>query len=210
MFGAGRTEQQRLRSPENSTARLPPGLNLKTWGMRLPLRSGRLSHIILAVPLANETLNILLAEDNPDDVFFFRTAYKKAAVPGTLNAVCDGVEAMAYLKGEEGFCDRINYPFPDVVLLDLNMPRLTGFEVLEWIRQDPKCGRLMVHVLSYSSREADIERAYDLHANSYVVKPSRVDKLAEFITALHQWHSFISLPATRNCARFEMAAGSVS
>jgi CheY-like chemotaxis protein len=154
------------------------------------------------VPLANEPLNILLAEDNPDDVFFFRSAYKKAALPGTLNAVCDGVEVQAYLNGEEGFGDRANYPFPDVLLLDLNMPRINGFEVLEWIRDNPRCSRLMVHVMSYSSREADIERVYDLHANSYIVKPSRVDKLVEFITALYQWHGFISIPVN-NSAKLE-------
>ena len=160
------------------------------------------------MPLLNEPFNILLAEDNPDDVFFFRNAYKKAAIPGTLNAVCDGVEVLAYLTGEEGFVDRVNYPFPDVLLLDLNMPRINGFEVLEWIREHPKYCRLMVHVMSYSSREADIERAYDLHANSYVVKPSRVDKLAEFITCLHQWHGFVSLARKSDCAKFEVTANS--
>jgi CheY-like chemotaxis protein len=152
-----------------------------------------------------EKLNVLLAEDNPDDVFFFRSAYEKAAVPGTLNAVCDGVEALAYLKGEECFGDRVNYPFPDVLLLDLNMPRINGFEVLEWIRENPPYSRLIVHVLSYSSRDADIQRAYDLHANSYTVKPSRVDKLVEFILALHQWHHFTMLPPKGNGARREAA-----
>jgi CheY-like chemotaxis protein len=158
-----------------------------------------------AVPLAKEPLNILLAEDNPDDIFFFRSAYKKAALAGTFNAVCDGMEVQAYLNGEEAFGDRTLYPFPDVLLLDLNMPRINGFEVLEWIRENPKFSCLIVHVLSYSSREADIERVYALHANSYVVKPSRVDKLVEFITALDRWHHFVSLPTRMNCAKFEPA-----
>ncbi|MEP6757365.1 MAG: response regulator [Chthonomonadales bacterium] len=122
-------------------------------------------------------------------------------MPGTFNAVCDGVEALAYLNGEESFGDRENYPFPDLLLLDLNMPRINGFEVLEWIRDQEKFRHLLVHVMSYSSRDSDIERAYELHANSYIVKPSRVDRLTELIIALHQWHRFISLPTRLNCAK---------
>jgi CheY-like chemotaxis protein len=139
-------------------------------------------------------LNFLVAEDNPDDVFFLQQAFKKAGATDRLNAVCDGLEALAYLKGEEAYRDREAYPYPDVLLLDLNMPRLNGFELLESVRQDATHNRLVVHVLSASSREADIQRAYDLRANSYVVKPGRLEELVAFVTALHQWHHFTSLP----------------
>ena len=140
----------------------------------------------------DRTLKILLAEDNPDDVFFFKDAYRKAGGTGEVYTVWDGVEAVAYLSAEGIFADRMQYPFPDVLLLDLNMPRMNGFEVLEWVRQNPKACGLMVHVLTSSVREADVERAYASHANGYVVKPSRVTELAGFVSALLHWHRFLS------------------
>src|SRR5262249_3691598 len=104
-----------------------------------------------------------------------------------------GVEAMAYLNGEGAFADRTAHPFPDVLVLDLNMPRKDGFEVLEWVRANPHFGRLMVHILTASSRNADVERAYELHANSYAVKLTRMDQLIAYAHALHQWHGFVSV-----------------
>jgi two-component system, response regulator len=142
-------------------------------------------------------LNILLAEDNPDDVFIFQEAFRKAGVTHRLQVVEDGVETLAYLKGEPPYADRGPHPFPDVLLLDLNMPRMNGFEVLEWVRQDAQCLRLIVHVLTASSREVDVARAYDLRANSYVVKPSRLNDLVAFAKALDQWHQFVTLPPER-------------
>ena len=139
-------------------------------------------------------LNILVAEDNPDDMFLLQQAFNKAKVSHRLHVVRDGVEALAYLKGEDGYADRNQYPFPDVLLLDLNMPRMNGFEVLEWARQDALCSRLVVHVLTASSRTLDVQRAYDLGANSYLLKPSRVDELMALATALDRWHHFVCLP----------------
>ena len=138
-------------------------------------------------------LNILVAEDNSDDVFLLEQAFKRAEAPSRLIAVRDGIEALEYLSGEGRFIDRVTWPFPDVVLLDLNMPRKNGFEVLEWVRGDSHCARLMVHVLTASSRVADVERAYALHANTYTVKPARLDDLVAFVRALHQWHRFVVL-----------------
>jgi len=132
-------------------------------------------------------------EDSADDVVLLRHALDRAGVASHLSVVCDGIEAVAYLTAEDAFADRFAYPFPDFILLDLNLPRKNGFEVLEWLRGDASCCRLMVHILTASSRAVDVERAYELHANSYTVKPSRLEELVAFVVALHQWHDFLTL-----------------
>jgi CheY-like chemotaxis protein len=152
------------------------------------------------------TLNILVAEDNTDDVFLLEQAFRKAGVTSRLTAVRDGVDAVDYLKGEGPYGNRAEFPFPDVLLLDLNMPRMNGFEVLEWVRQDEHCGQLIVYVLTASARESDMERAYSLCASGFIVKPNRLDELVAFVSALHQWHCFVSLP--RRPANRKALAGS--
>lgn len=139
-------------------------------------------------------LDFLVAEDSADDVFFLRQAIKKSNLEIRLYSVCDGLEAQAYLKGDNAYQDRKKFPFPDALLLDLNMPRMNGFELLEWVRKDSRCACLLVHVLTASSRESDVQRAYALHANSYVMKPSRVDQLEEFVSILLKWSCVISYP----------------
>jgi CheY-like chemotaxis protein len=146
------------------------------------------------IGLLPDDLTILLAEDREDDVFLLQKAFSRANVTAQLHVVPDGSEAVAYLKGEAAYGDRTAHPFPDVLLLDLNMPRMNGFEVLEWVRKDARCSRLTVHVLTTSSREEDIRHAYDLRANSYVIKPSRMDELIAFVAALRQWHHFTAFP----------------
>lgn len=143
-------------------------------------------------------LNILLAEDNPDDVFLLKQAIRKAGVSSRLSVVSDGMELMAYLKREGSYANDGEHPFPDVVLLDLNMPRMNGFEALESLRRDPKLHRVVIHVLSSSARPDDVARVYDLRANSYVVKPTRLEDLVAFVTSLHQWHCFTAFPHAPN------------
>ena len=150
-----------------------------------------------------KVLSILLAEDSPDDVLLLQHAFKKAGVAHRLEVVCDGIEAMEYLNGENAYADREQHPFPDVLLLDLNMPRMNGFEVLEQVRREPRYSRLLVYVLTSSSREADVQRAYDLGANSYVLKPSRMGDLVAFASALNQWHQFVYL-APSPCEKAEL------
>jgi CheY-like chemotaxis protein len=140
------------------------------------------------------TLTILVAEDNTDDVFLLEQAFRKAGVTSRLCAVNDGVDAVAYLKGEGRYGDRSEYPCPDVLLLDLNMPRMNGFEVLEWVRHDERYRLLVVYVLTASARESDMEQAYAQHANGFIVKPNRLDELVALVAALHQWHRFVALP----------------
>jgi CheY-like chemotaxis protein len=142
----------------------------------------------------NTLMNILVVDDSANDVFLLEQAFKKAAATSRLQAVPDGMEARAYLLGEGQYSDRAMHPVPDVLLLDLNMPRMNGFEFLEWMRKESEFAPLVTYVLSASARDNDVKRAYALGANSYVVKPSRMDELVSFVAAMHQWHRFTVLP----------------
>ena len=113
---------------------------------------------------------ILLAEDHEDDITLVRSALIKAQIPNLLEVVRDGEQAIAYLKGEGQFADRSRYPLPGLMLLDLNMPRKDGFQVLDWIRRQPELRTLRVVVLTGSRDVYDLSRAYRLGAHSFIVK----------------------------------------
>ncbi len=120
---------------------------------------------------------VLYVEDNPDDFALLKRASGKCGTPFTLMHAQDGDEALAYLSGTGEYADRYEHPFPDLVLLDLRMPKLDGFEVLQWIRGNPPTKTLPVVVLAGSSFRADIRRALELGANSYAAKPDRFEEL---------------------------------
>ncbi len=124
---------------------------------------------------------ILLAEDESSDVFLMRRALQKAGISNPLHVVRDGEEALLYIQGAEKFADRESYPMPTVMLLDLNMPKKSGFEVLEWIRSQDDLRHLTVVILSTSSQEQDVRKAYYLGANSYLTKPPDFDKLVDIV-----------------------------
>lgn len=130
---------------------------------------------------------VLLVDDSADDTLLMRTAFERAGFVQPLRFVSNGEEAIAYLRGDGPYHDRRLFPLPTTLLLDLNMPRKNGFEVLEWLRQQPGLRRLRVYILSASSRAQDIERAYDLGANSYLVKPGNFDGLMVMAKALVAW-----------------------
>lgn len=135
-----------------------------------------------------ELLPILLVEDDASDAFLLQRAFAKAKVPNPLLVVNSGEEALAYLKGEAKFADRQAYPFPSIVLLDIKMPRLDGLELLSIIRKDPQLRRLVVIMLSSSGEQRDVDRAFELNANSYLVKPSQLDGMAEILeTVKNYW-----------------------
>lgn len=138
----------------------------------------------------------LLAEDSQNDVFLMQQAFKRAGLPNPLQAVADGQEAISYLKGEGDYSDRTKFPLPMVVLLDLNMPRKNGFEVLEWLRSQPNLKRLVVIILTASNRSVDADRAYDLGANFYLTKPGKFDQFVEMIKCLHEWLRLNHFPST--------------
>jgi CheY-like chemotaxis protein len=122
---------------------------------------------------------VLLVEDDDNDVLFLQSAWKRAEIPSPLKVVSDGQKAVDYLSGTHEYADRTKYPMPCLVLLDLNLPCKNGFEVLQWIRENPAMGTLLVLVLTSSTSETDAHRAYTLGANSYVIKPSNPDQLRE-------------------------------
>ncbi len=124
---------------------------------------------------------VLYVEDSPDDFVLFKLASSKCGTPFTLRRAADGEQAIAYLSGAGAFADREEFPFPDLVLLDLRMPRLDGFEVLHWIRTNPPTKTLPVVVLAGSSFRADIRRALELGANSYAAKPAKFEELQVLI-----------------------------
>lgn len=118
-----------------------------------------------------ELMPILLVEDDYNDVLLIKRAFRKAQIEPPISLVSDGDEAIAYLSREGKYTDLEKYPIPLLVLLDLKLPRRSGLEVLSWIRQHPKFKRLLVVVLTSSQENSDLSRAYDLGANSYLVKP---------------------------------------
>lgn len=127
---------------------------------------------------------ILLVEDDANDVILIRRAFAKAEIKNPVYTVEDGDAAVAYLAGEGTYADRGDHPLPGVVLLDLKLPRRSGLEVLEWVRHSPTLRRLPIVVLTSSRESADVNRAYDLGANSYLVKPVGFDALTDLVRIL--------------------------
>ena len=131
---------------------------------------------------------VLLVEDDINDIFLVKRAFKMAQLENPLQVVTDGEEATKYLSGEGKYADRHMYPLPKLIVMDIKMPRMSGFEVLEWIKHDGRLRRIPVVIVSSSDRPDDIDRAYELGANAYMVKPVNyraVERLFESIT--HYW-----------------------
>jgi len=126
---------------------------------------------------------ILVADDDADDVFLLRRAFSKAGINANLQFVGDGEEAIRYLQS----VDQQKHPTPDLLLLDLKMPRVDGFSVLEWVRRQPGLKRLLVTVLTSSDARMDINRAYDLGANSYLVKPFSNEHFVKLVEHLQAY-----------------------
>ena len=123
------------------------------------------------------TKTILLAEDSEDDVNLFLHTMRKSGLRNPVLVVRDGEEAIAYLKGEGKFADRDSYPLPEILMLDLMMPRMDGFQVLEWIRTQQEFQKLLVVVLCHLGETREINQAYDLGARSYLTKPVTTEDL---------------------------------
>ena len=145
------------------------------------------------IPLKQvHSIAILLAEDSPGDVRLTREAFKEAKILNTLHVVEDGMEAMEFLSKTGKHADA---PSPDLILLDLNMPRMDGREVLAEIKKDENLMRIPVVVLTTSKAEEDIIRSYNLHANAYVTKPVGLTEFLEVIRSIEQfWLAVVTFP----------------
>jgi len=146
----------------------------------------------MAYQPSGKPIEILLVEDNPGDVRLTQEAFKEGKVSNNLNVARDGVEALAYLRQEGEYA---NAPHPDVILLDLNLPRKDGREVLAEIKEDPDLRRIPVVVLTTSLAEQDILRSYNLHANCYITKPVDLERFITVVKSIEAfWLTVVKLP----------------
>jgi len=138
---------------------------------------------------------ILMADDDEDDRLLARDALRQAPVPATLRFVGDGGELLEYLRRERRYAPPADAPAPSLVLLDLNMPRMNGIEALREIRGDPALRRIPVVVMTTSARREDVDRSYELGANSFITKPVSFQELVEVMRSLGRyWGGTVSLP----------------
>ncbi len=149
----------------------------------------------IEILLANQPVEILLAEDNDDDILLIRESFADAKIVNVLNIVKDGEEALAYLRQEGGYKDAV---MPGLLLLDINMPKKNGFEVLKEIKADPALRHLPVVMLTTSQNEADVVKSYSEGACSYIMKPARFEELGQVLKqfALY-WTLVARIPARK-------------
>jgi CheY-like chemotaxis protein len=136
----------------------------------------------------DEQFTVLLVEDDLNDIFLVTRAFKKSRSRIPLRVVTDGSQAVQYLCGDDKYADRNNYPLPRLIVMDLKMPGRSGFEVLEWLKHDHLLRRIPVIIVSGSERPRDINRAYELGANAYMVKPMNFRAVEELFSSItHYW-----------------------
>lgn len=142
--------------------------------------------------VVGKSVDILLVEDNPGDVRLTQEALKEGKVNNNLSVVSDGVEAMAFLRRQGKYAES---PRPDLILLDLNLPKKDGREVLVEVKADENLRRIPVVVLTTSDSEKDILRSYNLHANCYITKPVDLDKFITVVKSIEDfWLTIVKLP----------------
>jgi CheY-like chemotaxis protein len=146
------------------------------------------------VATAISTGSFLLVEDDGNDVLLIQRAFRQGNIVNGLQVVRDGEQAIAYLRGDGEYADRRRYPLPVLVLLDLKLPRRSGHEVLQWLKGEESLRRTPVVVLTSSAESSDVNRAYDLGANSYLVKPVTFESLLELVKTLGMYWVLLNQP----------------
>jgi chemotaxis family two-component system response regulator Rcp1 len=141
----------------------------------------------------SRTVEILLVEDNPGDARLTLEAFKEGKVLNNITIMGDGVEALAYLRQQGHYADAVQ---PDIILLDLNLPKMDGREVLAEIKADERLKKIPVVVLTTSDAEEDVARAYGSHANCYITKPVELEQFLNVVQSIDSfWLSLVKLPS---------------
>lgn len=146
----------------------------------------------MTIPMTYHEIEILLVEDNPGDVRLTQEALAEGKVLNHLSVAEDGVVALAHLRREGAFSEA---PWPDIILLDLNLPRMDGRELLAIIKSDPELKSIPVVILTTSKAEEDILKSYDLHANCYITKPVDLERFITVVKSVEEfWFTIVKLP----------------
>jgi CheY-like chemotaxis protein len=140
-----------------------------------------------SIVMDDSNYTILLVEDDENDALLVKVAFQKCGIHNPVQWVKDGLEAVAYLYGDGDYANRHVHPFPEVLILDLKMPRMGGLELLAWIRDHSQFRVIPTIIMSSSKLDVDIEKAYSLGANTYMLKPSSLDELVKMIKAAHEY-----------------------
>jgi CheY-like chemotaxis protein len=144
---------------------------------------------------------ILLAEDEENDAMLLKMAFEKAGVHNQVEWVKDGMEAITYLNGGDPYGDRRRYPAPGILIIDVKMPRMGGLELLAWMRENPQFRIIPTIIMTSSRQDSDIQKAYELGANTYMIKPSSFDELVTMVKAIHGYWNLAAKPAPGGTAR---------
>jgi CheY-like chemotaxis protein len=141
---------------------------------------------------------LLIVEDNEDDIFFVERIFRQIGARCELRFARDGIEAIDYLSGKGAFHDRTKYPMPTIILMDLKMPRRNGFEVLEWMHNQPEIRLIPTIVVTSSTLQEDVTKAYRLGANAVMNKPVDKDSLLQMLKSFHiYWTDFVEMPEVK-------------
>lgn len=184
--------KQKINAPSDATPLASCETSLGVLDIFVPAGAACAKYTTPGTGLKTGTINVLIVEDSPADVYLIRRSLSMGEIPKYLSVVTDGEQALEFLRRTDQYHDA---PRPDLILLDLNLPRMDGRELLEKIKADPELKRIPVLVLSTSRSDRDISGAYEHHANCYLAKPNELDEYLDVVRAIEAyWLSCVALP----------------